>query len=49
MHARLDKFLSEVGNPRNNLPKPNVIGHDFVNAVTCRKILKMNRDVDTQF
>jgi hypothetical protein len=49
MHNRLDKFLGEIGNPRNNLPKPNVIGHDFVDAITCRKILKMNRDVDTQF
>lgn len=49
MHARLDKFLSDIRDPKNNLPKPNVIGHDFVNANTCRKILKMNRDVDTQF
>jgi hypothetical protein len=49
MHNRLDKFLSEVGNPRNNLPKPNVIGHDFVDRITCTKIVKMNRDVDTQF
>jgi hypothetical protein len=49
MHARLDQFLSEIRDPKNNLPKPNVIGHDFVNATTCRKIVKMNSDVDTQF
>jgi hypothetical protein len=49
MHARLDKFLSNIRDPKENLPLPNVIGHDFVNATTCRKIVKMNRDVDTQF
>jgi hypothetical protein len=48
MHARLDKFLSEVRDPKNNY-MPNVIGHDFVNEATCRKIVKMNRDVDTHF
>jgi hypothetical protein len=25
------------------------IGHDFVDRITCTKIVKMNRDVDTQF
>jgi hypothetical protein len=49
MHARLDRFLSDIRNPKNNFPLPNVIGHDFVNAATCRKIVKMNPDVDTQF
>jgi hypothetical protein len=48
MHARLDKFLSEVRDPKNN-HMPNVIGHDFVNEARCRKIVKMNRDVDTHF
>jgi hypothetical protein len=49
MHARLDNFLSEFRNPNNKLRLPNIIGHDFVDATTCRKILKMNPDVDTQF
>jgi hypothetical protein len=49
MHARLDQFLSDIRDPKNNLPMPNVIGHDFVNATTCGKIVKMNQDVADQF
>jgi hypothetical protein len=49
MHARLDQFLTDIRDPKNNLPKPNVIGHDFVTAATCTKIVKMNQDVDAQF
>jgi hypothetical protein len=47
MYNRLDKFLFDVTNSK--LPKPNVIGHDFVDKITCTKIVKMNRDVDTNF
>jgi hypothetical protein len=49
MHARLDQFLHDIRDPNANLPLPNVIGHDFVNAATCTKIVKMNRDVANQF
>ena len=49
MHSQLDAFLSDVRDPSKGLPMPNVIGHDFVNEVTCRKIVKMNRDVANQF
>jgi hypothetical protein len=49
MHARLDEFLFELRDPKKNLPKPNVIGHDFVSEITCGKIAKMNRDVANKF
>jgi hypothetical protein len=40
---------SRVFDIRCFLRTTGVIGHDFVNAATCRKIVKMNPDVDTQF
>jgi hypothetical protein len=48
MHPRLDNFLSRIRDQKNNLPLPNVIGHDFVDKFTCGAIVKMNMDVSTQ-
>jgi hypothetical protein len=48
MKDRLDNFLSRFKDTKNNLPLPNVIGHDFVDKFTCGKIAKMNKPVDTQ-
>jgi hypothetical protein len=49
MYARLDEFLSDIRDPKSKLPRPNVIGHDFVSETTCRKIAKMNPDVMNKF
>lgn len=49
MRDRLDKFVSDIRQSRIQDPTnviPNVIGHDFVNEDTCRKIAKLNPDVD---
>ncbi|MBV9490725.1 MAG: hypothetical protein JO069_13535 [Verrucomicrobia bacterium] len=48
MQNRLDNFLSRIRDTKNNLPLPNVIGHDFVNRWTCGAIAKMNKDVNTK-
>ena len=51
MRDRLDSFLNDMRQARIKDPAkkvvPNVIGHDFVNEDTCRKIAKLNPDVDT--
>jgi hypothetical protein len=41
MYARLDEFLSDIRDPKSKLPRPNVIGHDFVSEVSCGKIAKI--------
>jgi hypothetical protein len=48
MSDRLDNFLSRIKDPKNNLPLPNVIGHDFVSRFKCGAIAKMNKPVDTE-
>ena len=45
MKNRLDNFLATFRNPNNKLRLPNVMGHDFVDKVTCSKIVKMNSDL----
>lgn len=51
MRSRLDAFVSELRQSRIQDPNtaviPNVIGHDFVNEDTCRKIAKLNPKMDT--
>jgi hypothetical protein len=49
MHARLDQFLFDIREPNSKIPKPNVIGHDFVSETTCTKIVKMNPDLMNKF
>jgi hypothetical protein len=53
MRERLDAFVSDIkqANIQEENPNkrviPNVIGHDFVNEDTCRKIAKLNPNLDT--
>jgi hypothetical protein len=49
MYARLDEFLSDIRDPKSKLPRPNVVGHDFVSQISCGKIAKMNPDVMNKF
>jgi hypothetical protein len=43
-HAKLDDFLNDVKKQMgaNKWRLPNVIGHDFVTAETCKKIFELN-------
>ncbi|HEY6640814.1 hypothetical protein [Povalibacter sp.] len=44
-HARLGDFIQEIQIKMRNGGQwslPNVIGHDFVNEVTCRQIIELN-------
>src|SRR5690606_11403058 len=43
-HAKLGGFIEEIKSKMDNdsWSLPNVIGHDFVNEMTCKQIIELN-------